>query len=51
MHECPYCGEVCDCDGEDIWWDDVDECSHDCDEPSEEDFLRYGEDDEVNDGS
>lgn len=46
MHECPECGEVCDCDGEDLWYDDDMQtyinCIHVCD---------YGEDDEVNDGN
>jgi hypothetical protein len=28
MHECPDCGQACDCDGEDIWWDNYDECEH-----------------------
>lgn len=30
-HECPTCGQACYCDIEDTWWDDVDECFHDCD--------------------
>lgn len=21
MHECPECGQACDCDGEDTWFD------------------------------
>jgi len=30
-HECPECGELCDCDKEDIYWDEApDDCSHDC---------------------
>ena len=32
MHECPDCGQVCDCDGEDTWYDwdssEVEDCSH-----------------------
>lgn len=30
MHECPDCGQACDCDGEDTWLDE-DECEHLCD--------------------
>lgn len=30
MHECPICGELCDCDGEDIY-----DCHHNCDELEE----------------
>ena len=30
MHECPECGQACDCDGEDTWhdWDsdEAEEC-------------------------
>jgi len=34
MHECPECGQVCDCDGEDTWigWPANIECSHDCED-------------------
>ncbi len=33
MHDCPECGQTCDCDGEDIWnaYAALD-CAHDCDE-------------------
>jgi len=44
MHECPNCGQACDCDGEDTWFDDLNtylSCSHDCEE--QDDF--YPEDD------
>lgn len=30
MHECPDCGYACDCDGEDTWWNDYDECACSC---------------------
>lgn len=32
MHECPECGQVCDCDGEDTWygWDEIEDCNCDC---------------------
>ena len=43
MHECPECGQACDCDGEDTWNDigssDWLNCSHECEEYSEEDDL------------
>jgi len=32
MHECPDCGDVCDCDGEDMWqsWPYNKDCEHSC---------------------
>lgn len=31
MHECPYCGEACDCDEEDMWHDEApDDCMCPC---------------------
>lgn len=31
MHECPQCGDICDCDNEDTHFDDYDdECLHEC---------------------
>lgn len=39
MHSCPDCDQACDCDGDDTWFDDVDECCHDCDEDPEDDEL------------
>ena len=43
MHECPECGQMCDCDGEDIFWDwdtePAEECTHACDPYNEEDSL------------
>jgi hypothetical protein len=35
MHECGECGQACDCDGEDTWFDDLQtylNCSHECEE-------------------
>lgn len=44
MHECPACGMVCDCDGEDLWWDfdsqAVEECTCECEEDYEDDGLE-----------
>lgn len=40
MHECPECGQACDCDLEDIWWDDFPNCTHNC-EPEEENDGGY----------
>lgn len=46
MHECPDCGQVCDCDGEDVWndaaaWD----CRHNCEE--DDDDYPYERDHEL----
>ena len=42
MHECPDCGQACDCDGEDTWNDydspDAKNCTHDCEEYEEDDL-------------
>lgn len=35
MHDCPECGEACDCDGEDHGQSAPEDCGHDC-EPEEE---------------
>lgn len=33
MHECPECGQACDCDGEDTWNSAAsDDCICECDE-------------------
>ena len=38
MHECSECGNSCDCDGEDLWYDTApDECDHECEFPEEYD--------------
>lgn len=42
MHSCPDCGQACDCDGEDVWWDEYDACDHECEEYDiAEDFDDY----------
>lgn len=43
MHECPNCGQACDCDDEDLWHEfdepEVEECCHECEEfDDEEDY-------------
>jgi len=35
-HECPECGQACYCDMEDVWWDDYEDCEHECDEDDED---------------
>lgn len=37
VHECPECGQACDCDGEDHDQGAPDDCSHACDE--DDDFY------------
>ncbi len=42
MHECPDCGEACDCDGEDLWWDTPpDDCECGCYREEEWDYDDY----------
>lgn len=45
MHECPECGQTCDCDGEDLWhsWPFNLDCTHECEE--EDDDLWLDDDD------
>lgn len=39
MHECPDCGQVCDCDGEDTWSDYAGRtCRHACDEYDRDEY-------------
>lgn len=40
MHECPFCGQACDCDGEDTWLDAPIDCMCDCggDDPRNDDY-------------
>lgn len=45
MHECPWCGQACDCDGEDTWLNPPEDCR--C--PCEEDIELEGEWDEPTD--
>ncbi len=56
MHDCPDCGQACDCDGEDTWFDwDSDaamECECDCvvcEEFDEDSYLYDDEDGDVED--
>jgi len=38
MHECPQCGQTCDCDGEDVWSDYAGRtCRHNCEDDEWED--------------
>jgi hypothetical protein len=39
MHECPSCGIVCDCDGEDTWmsWPGNADCEHVCEDDDYDD--------------
>lgn len=37
-HSCPDCDQACYCDGEDMWWDNPEDCLHDCD-PCESDDI------------
>lgn len=32
MHECPLCGQACDCDMEDVWHENVIDCAHECED-------------------
>lgn len=34
-HSCPTCDQACYCDGEDTWWDEVEDCNHQCEEAEE----------------
>lgn len=49
MHDCPDCGQACDCDGEDTYfgWDSEQamDCMCDCD-PDGNNDKSFGEDDE-----
>jgi hypothetical protein len=40
MHECPECGQACDCDGEDTWFENVTDCACTCwiDDMDEDEF-------------
>lgn len=38
MHECYSCGQACDCDSEDTWYDDDPECTCDCQDSDEGDL-------------
>jgi hypothetical protein len=51
MHECPECGQACDCDGEDTWNNigssDWLNCEHEC-EDMDDDYLRPDDDEDDN---
>ena len=42
MHECPECGQTCDCDCDDTWcdwdWPEASACIHRCAEPEDADL-------------
>jgi hypothetical protein len=41
MHECPNCGQACDCIGDDTWMDSESlYCQHDCED--DVDYLDEG---------
>lgn len=44
MHECHSCGQMCDCDGEDLHQPQPDDCACDCDDG--DDFEDDGADDD-----
>ena len=48
MHECPECGELCDCDLEDMEQDAPEDCCHRCeyDLPDDDEDDWEEEDDE-----
>lgn len=37
MHECQICGQACDCDGEDTWFENVANCAHECEDFEDDD--------------
>jgi len=41
MHDCPDCEASCDCDWEDHYQSAPDDCSHDCEEESDDDDLGF----------
>lgn len=46
MHDCDLCGQVCDCDMEDMFQSQPDDCTHVCDEDEDYDDEDDYEDDE-----
>lgn len=39
MHDCPECGQACDCDEEDTWIEDdeiFEQCIHECEDFEDE---------------
>lgn len=49
MHECPFCGQACNCDGEDTWLNPPDHCQCECldeyDEENDEEWNDWASDD------
>ena len=44
MHECPICGQICDCDGDDFFHDKSPQyCACDCVEQAEREAQRFRE--------
>ena len=45
MHECVECGQACDCDQEDTWFEEIDptQCFHECHECEESDDFDGGD--------
>lgn len=42
MHECPDCGEQCDCDGADHQQPAPEDCKHTCEPPDDsDDWVQY----------
>lgn len=45
MHECPDCGQACDCDGEDVWSDyGALSCRHNCEDDWSDDDAEWDAD-------
>lgn len=42
MHECPNCGQACDCDNDDLWhdWPFTNDCIHRCDDEEDDLYLN-----------
>jgi hypothetical protein len=50
MHECPECGQACDCDGDDLWQDAPAMCRCACDDLDAADDDDDDDDDAPDDG-
>lgn len=45
MHECPNCGQACDCIGDDTWDDNESaHCRHECEDDLANDDVYDGDD-------
>ena len=40
MHDCPECGQACDCDGEDTWFEYVGNCAHECEDELDDSWAE-----------